>query len=114
MHNARRGPWHRPAQRGSAALLGTGARETAGNGGSPAWRQRRGVDGRGSGWDGGGVGEAVGTAARLARRSERGRHARGDNGARRAGRLSGGRCRDARRTVPTAALSHGIGAARGG
>jgi hypothetical protein len=62
--------------------------------------------------DGGTVGEAVRTAAGSARR--RWRHgARGDcrAGAARRGR---GCCRDARRAVPTAALSRGVGAAHGG
>jgi hypothetical protein len=62
--------------------------------------RRRGIDGRGSGQDGGAVGEAVGTrAARARRRSGQRRRVRCGRGAggeatavaRRAGRLSGGR-----------------------
>jgi hypothetical protein len=53
---------------------------------------------RGNGWDG----EVVGTAAQSAGRRS--------GAARSAGR---GSCRDARRAVPTAALSRAVGAARG-
>jgi hypothetical protein len=63
-----RGPWR---ERASAALLGepTAARETVGNGGSPARRRRRGSQPAAS--------EAVGAMAARERRSGGGRRERG-------------------------------------
>jgi hypothetical protein len=114
MHSAQRGPRARPtayAGRGPAWWTGDDTasvhRKRLRSSGSPTrewWtvaRRRWASSGR----DGGGVNEAVGTAARSARRSGRGRRGRGDGrgdgGAREAvGRRTGAtrrRCRDARR-----------------
>jgi hypothetical protein len=133
---ARRGPRPRsalhvrPVCAALAAQLGLGRRDTREaaeeqrlTGAGTAARRRRAVgtaarsvrrrSGRG------GVGEAVGTAVRLARRrSGRGGAERLSgcdgaewlSGAARAGR---GSCRDARRAIPTVALSWAIGVARG-
>jgi hypothetical protein len=89
----------RPGLASAGAMVGTTARSG-----------RR--HGRRSGRDDGAVDEAVGTTMRSARRrSRRQRRARGRalSGGERRGR---GGCRDARRAVLTAALSHGVGTVR--
>jgi hypothetical protein len=108
---------------------GAGAQETAGNGGSPARRRQRDAMATGerrarrSGRHDGGpsddaVGEAVGAIAvrarpAVGRRVARARRSGAARRCREAGGASEAGCRDARRAVPTVALSHGVGAARG-
>jgi hypothetical protein len=112
----------------SRRRLGTGAWETAGRQltdvETAARRQRATGDAASCGPSDTARTAAVGTAAIGARRSGNGRARRGarsgrelsKRGARGEAALSGGRgsCRDARRAVPIAALSRGVGTALGG
>jgi hypothetical protein len=97
--------WHRRTRDGGERRL-TGAETAArrdGDGQAASGARR-------SGWHGDGLGGtasdcgSVGTTTRRARQSGRRRRARGS-------RETG--CWDARRAVPTVALCHGLGAARG-
>jgi hypothetical protein len=104
------GPKPRSAQSHSA---GAATRGTA-----PAHRRQRGTAARHDG-DGRAASEAVGVARRWSGRWRDRRGGRGDSGgpgdggAREAGGASEASCRDVQRAIPTAALSCGVGVARG-
>jgi hypothetical protein len=119
----------RPAQRAVTSWLSDRAALQADGGTAPAHGRRRGTaahrrgdsgaarrrrasgerGGRGGPGDGA-VGEAVRATAARATQSGGGRRTRGG---REVGGASEASCRDARRAVPTAALSHGVGEAHG-
>jgi hypothetical protein len=98
VHGRRRGTaahWRSMTMTGERRQAFGAARRRSGRHGFEPWLGR----------DGGAMGEAVGATAVRARRA-------GDSGAREADGASEAGCRDARRPVPTAALSHGVCAAR--